>query len=170
MTYPTCESDLMDFLKKHKIETQTFYHKPVHTVEDAQKARESMEEGNISGHCKCLFVRDKKKRRGLIVMDENKKADLKLIADQLELGRLSFGSADSLYKILGVKPGSVTPFGLINATKRYPDLIIGLDRDMLKNEYLNYHPLHNEATTTIKTPDLLKFIKLCGYQPITIEI
>jgi Ala-tRNA(Pro) deacylase len=175
MTYPASESNLIAFFEEHGIKTQTFHHEPVHTVEDAQRVR-SMPVNQITGnqitggHCKCLFVRDKKKRRGLIVMDENKKADLKSIADQLELGRLSFGSADSLYEILGVKPGSVTPFGLINAKDRYPDLVIGLDKGMLNQEYVNYHPLHNAATTTISVTDLVKFAELCGFKPKIIEI
>lgn len=166
MPYPACESDLIRFLEKLKITTTTVYHPPVHTVEDAKKVR-----GNIiGGHCKCLFVRDKKKQRALIVMNEDKKADLKAIATMLGIGRLSFASAKSLMEILGVKPGSVTPFGLFNATERYPNIIVAIDKDMIKNTYLNYHPLHNAATTTIQSIDLLKFIKACGFIPKMIEI
>ncbi|UTW55424.1 prolyl-tRNA synthetase associated domain-containing protein [Kordiimonas sp. SCSIO 12610] len=166
MPYPASESDLMEFLKKLEIQTETVSHPPVHTVEDAQSLRGEIQ----GGHCKCLFIRDKKKRRALIVMDENKQADLKAVAQILGLGRISFGSSNSMMDMLGVKPGSVTPFGLINAMDRYPDIIIALDQGMLENEYLNYHPLHNAATTTIRSDDLLKFIAATGYRPQIIEI
>ena len=166
MPDPVNESDLLSFLTTLSINHKTVYHPPVHTVADAQKMR-----GNIAGgHCKCLFVHDKKKRRALIVMSEDKQADLKSISDAIGMGRLSFGSSDSLIKILGVKPGSVTPFSLMNAKDRYNDIIVALDKKMLENTYLNYHPLHNAATTTIRSDDLIKFIKACGFEPKIIEI
>ncbi len=166
MLYPASESDLIAFLTKLGIKTETVYHQPVHTVDDAKEMR-----GEISGgHCKCLFLRDKKKRRSLIVMDENKQANLKSIAEKVAIGRLSFASSNSLMEILGVKPGSVTPFALINAMNRYPDITIALDQEMLEKEYLNYHPMHNAATMTIKSSDLLKFVKACQYSPKIIKI
>jgi Ala-tRNA(Pro) deacylase len=69
--------------------------------------------------------------------------------------------------MLGIKPGSVTPFSLINV--EHKELIVVLDKGMMENEYLNYHPLHNEATTTIHREDLLKFIKHFGFDPIIID-
>jgi Ala-tRNA(Pro) deacylase len=166
MTDPASESDLLAFLTTLGIHHKTVYHAPVHTVDDAQKMRGDIE----GGHCKCLFVRDKKKHRGLIVMREDKQADLKSIAETIGMGRLSFGSSNSLIEMLGVKPGSVTPFSLMNAKDRYTDIIVALDKTMLENTYLNYHPLHNAATTTIKSEDLLKFIEACGFEPKIIEI
>ena len=72
-----------------------------------------------------------------------------------------------MISMLGIKPGSVTPFSLINVTHK--DLIVVLDKDMLNFNYLNYHPLHNEATTTIHKNDLIKFIEHLGFIPIIID-
>ena len=90
---------------------------------------------------------------------------LKIMADQIGAGRLSFGSADRLDEYLGVLPGSVTPFALIND----PDLRIRvvLDAAMLEHEQLNFHPLVNTMTTTISSVDLLKFVRACGHEALT---
>jgi Ala-tRNA(Pro) deacylase len=66
-------------------------------------------------------------------------------------------------EVLGVEPGSVTPFGLINDTQTRAKVI--LDKSMMEEEWLNYHPLRNDATTTIRRADLLAFIRATGHEP-----
>jgi hypothetical protein len=82
--------------------------------------------------------------------------------------RLSFGKAELLMEILGVEPGSVTPFGLINDKHARTNVI--LDAHMMEREILNYHPLKNDATTTIRSADLLTFIKSCGHEPRVVAV
>ncbi|NVJ96527.1 MAG: prolyl-tRNA synthetase associated domain-containing protein [Alphaproteobacteria bacterium] len=171
MESPKTEAALMAFLAEQGIEGTTYYHAPVFTVDEAQKEREGMPAGG--GHCKSLFVRDKKKRRALVMVDENRRVDLKALSDKLGMGRLSFSSANSLMEMLGVIPGSVTPFALINAQVHpgdEPPLLVALDAAMMAKSPLYYHPLHNAATTAITPEDLLRFIKACGYEPLIVDL
>mgnify|MGYP000247626311 CR=1 FL=1 len=164
------ENDLYNLFNELNINTQTFRHPPLFTVDESRKLR-----GEITGcHCKSLFLKDKKSNFILLVMAEDQPLDMKALfksktlnIDGLNIGRLSFASADRMIEMLGVKPGSVTPFSLINVKNK--DLIVALDKTMLENEYLNYHPLHNEATTTIHKDDLLKFIEYFGFKPIIVD-
>ncbi len=140
------------------IAVTTQSHAPVFTVDEARGLR-----GQIpGGHCKSLFLRDKRGTEWLVVCDEDRRVDLKALAAALGAGRFSFASSERLMATLGVVPGSVTPFALINdpaATVR-----VVLDRDMLNHDSLNYHPLINTMTTTIARDDLVKFIEACGHQ------
>ena len=168
------EAPLFAFLESLNLAVTTVRHKRVFTVSEAQECRDAMPEAmKNGGHCKSLFVRDKKKRRALVIVDENRRVDLKALSGQIGLGRLSFGSEDSLVEMLGVTPGSVTPFALINARVsegETPPLTVALDKAMMEKSPLNYHPLHNAATTAITPDDLLKFIKACGYDPQVVDL
>ncbi|MGA7267683.1 MAG: YbaK/EbsC family protein, partial [Aestuariivirga sp.] len=73
-----------------------------------------------------------------------------------------------LMEVLGVEPGSVTPFGLINDTGRRVNVV--LDAAMMAHEQLNYHPLQNSATTTIGAADLVAFIRACGHEPRIVAV
>lgn len=162
---PATEDDLFQLFDDLGIKTSTFRHPPLYTVEDSQALR-----GEIPGcHCKNLFLKDKKGNFILAVLAEERRLDMKALhkSDQLSVGRLSFASAGWMTEILGITPGSVTPFSIINVTR--PDLIVVLDKGMLEHEYLNYHPLHNEATTNIYRDDLIKFIEHFGFKPIIID-
>ncbi len=146
------------------IETETVEHSPVFTVDEARALR-----GRIAGgHCKSLFLKDKNGGLWLVVVDEGRRVDLKQLAKRLGVGRFSFGKPELLRATLGVEPGSVTPFALINdgaATVR-----VVLDQDMMGNERLNYHPLTNTATTTIARDDLVRFIDACGHQAYMLDL
>lgn len=131
-------------------------HPAVFTVEQSRALR-----GNLSGaHCKNLFLKDKKGQLWLIVSLEDACVDLKLLRRTIGSAHLSFGSADLLAEVLGVDAGAVTPFAVMNDTERCVKVV--LHRAMMKNALLNYHPLVNTATTTIRSQDLLKFIHACG--------
>ena len=146
------------------IRTRTVDHAPVFTVEEAKELRGTLP----GGHCKSLFLRNKKGRQWLVVCDEDRRLDLKALADRLGAGRLSFGSADRLMTALGVTPGSVTPFALLNDTERAVTVV--LDKGMLAHDPLNYHPLANDRTTAISPDDLLKFVEACGHTPHILDL
>lgn len=166
------EQSLLAFLDQLGIQHLTYRHDPVFTVEEAQAARLSADGGMPGAHTKNLFVRDKKKRRALVTIEESRKVDLASLADAIGLSRLSFGSADSLQDYLGVKPGSVTPFGLFNARVEgggTPPLVFAIDSALLDTELINIHPLHNAATTAIKPDDLMTFVRACGYEAVLVN-
>ncbi|MFC3052059.1 prolyl-tRNA synthetase associated domain-containing protein [Kordiimonas pumila] len=169
MESPPEERKLFSFLDNLGILTQTYRHAPVYTVADAQEHCSHIP----GGHSKNLFVRDKKKQRALAVVDDSLTVDLNALAGKIGFNRLSFCSTDSLQSMLGVLPGSVTPFALVNAQVPKggkPALTVVLDKTLMSHEIVNFHPLHNAATTAIKPADLVIFIRACGYEPVLLDI
>jgi Ala-tRNA(Pro) deacylase len=161
---PATPDELFARLSSLGIATETVWHAPVFTVEEAQAAR-----GDMPGtHCKCLFLRDKKGALWLMVAEENTRVDLKALAARLGADRFSFASAERLRAYLGVEPGSVTPFALINDTTR--SVRVALDAAMLDGGVLHYHPLTNAATTRISAADLLRFIRAGGHEPEIVSL
>ncbi|MBT4490424.1 MAG: prolyl-tRNA synthetase associated domain-containing protein [Rhodospirillaceae bacterium] len=161
---PARPEDLFQRLDELEIKHQTTHHPALHTVEESQAIR-----GQIPGaHNKNLFLRDKKKQNWLVCTLEDKEIDLKQLAGRIGAGRLSFGSADRLAEFLGVMPGAVTAFALINDPECRVKVV--LDGAMLAHEQVNFHPLVNTMTTTISAPDLLRFVTACGHQPQTITL
>jgi Ala-tRNA(Pro) deacylase len=141
------------------IPATTHRHEAVFTVEEAKALRGVLP----GGHCKSLFLRDKKGAPWLVVCEEDRSVDLKGLAKTLGAGRFSFGSAERLEATLGVAPGAVTPFGLAN--DQPPSVTVVLDAAMMRHGLLNYHPLVNTMTTAVTSADLLKFIEACGHRP-----
>ena len=161
---PATRHDLLARLDALGIATTTRDHAPVYTVEEARALR-----GEIpGGHCKNLFLKDDKGAIWLIVCLEESQIDLKSAPGKIGSRRLSFGKPDLLKEVLGVEPGSVTPFGLINDTGKRVNVV--LDAAMMAHELLNYHPLENTATTTIRAADLLAFIRACGHEPRVVAV
>jgi Ala-tRNA(Pro) deacylase len=143
---------------------RTAAHPPVFTVAQSAALRGSLP----GGHCKSLFLKDKKGSFWLAVMLERRRTDLNKLAARLGAPRFSFGGADDLYARLGVRPGSVTPFALVNDGEHLVTPV--LDREMLDCDPLNYHPLANDRTTAIAPGDLLRFIEDCGHRPRIVEL
>ena len=138
---------------------RTVEHAPVFTVEQAKQHR-----GELPGHhIKNLFLRNKKEAMWLVVALEDRAIDLKRLGDVLGTGRLSFGSADRLKRTLGVEPGSVTPFAVVNDTDHRVTLV--LDRGVAEGGPLNAHPLTNTLTTAISFADLGRFFEATGHTP-----
>ncbi len=161
---PATREDLFTRFKALGIVTETRDHAPVFTVEEAQALR-----GEIpGGHCKNLFLKDDKGNIWLIVCLEEAQIDLKAAPARIGSRRLSFGKPELLREVLGVEPGSVTPFGLINDTGNRVNVV--LDAAMMAHDLLNYHPLENTATTTIRSADLVAFIRSCGHQPAIVAV
>jgi len=143
---------------------RTYSHPPVFTVAEATALRGSLP----GGHCKSLFLKDKKGGFWLAVMLEERRVDMKRLAVCLGAPRFSFGGAADLYQLLGVRPGSVTPFALVNDGERLVTPV--LDAAMLEHDPLNYHPLINDRTTAIAAADLLRFIAACGHAPYVVDL
>jgi len=142
----------------------THHHPAVFTVAESTALRGSLP----GGHCKSLFLKDRRDGLWLVVLLEHRRLDLKALADRLEAPRFSFGSPALLESALGITPGSVTPFALINDRERRVRVV--LDADMLTLDPLNYHPLVNTATTAVSPADLIKFITFCGHEPRIVEM
>ena len=164
---PANEEDLLLFLDKLDIKCKTYRHEPMNTVAES-KANRPQQLIRSGGHCKNLFLKDKKGNFWLFITLEEKKVNMNSLQKELGAARLSFGNQESMIKYLGVKPGSVTPFSAINSNSKQVKFV--LDAKMLESKTLNYHPLHNTATTKIKSNDLLTFLQECGHKPIIISI
>jgi Ala-tRNA(Pro) deacylase len=161
---PTSPEQLLARLAELGIESRTVRHPPVFTVEEAKALRGELP----GGHVKNLFLRDKKGVPWLVVAEEDRRIDLKALAERIGAGKVSFASAERLMRHLGVVPGSVTPFGLIN--DRGHEVRVVLDRALLAHDPVNVHPLTNEMTTAIAPGDLLRFIEACGHAPQILDL
>ena len=161
---PQTRQQLFAELDRLAISHATITHPPVFTVEDAKLLRGKIE----GGHTKNLFLKDKKDRLFLAATLEDVPVDLKALGPMIGArGRLSFASADLLREHLGVEPGSVTPFALLN--NRTHSVTPVLDEAMLAVNPLNFHPLENTATTAISSADLMKFVAACGHEALTLR-
>ena len=152
----TPEQKVFDVLNGLGIKFVQYEHPAVYTVEQANQHWQ-----NISGlHCKNLFLRDKKGRKHyLVVVESSKTVDIKALNSQLE-ERLSFASPQRLMKYLGLEPGSVSPFGLINDADKAVHVI--LDEDIKQADQVNFHPNVNTITLGISRTDFDTFLRNCG--------
>lgn len=144
---------IYDALDQMKIKYEVVEHEPVHTMEDMDRLG-LPEKGTL---CKNLFLRDAKgKRHFLVTADEKTKIDLKTLGSRLGAGNLSFASEERLEKYLGLKQGSVSPFGLINDKDHAVEFFI--DKSLTRCKSLGIHPLENTATVFLSYKDLDKFL------------
>lgn len=161
---PATEEDLFVRLRQLGVRTETHRHPPVFTVAEARALR-----GALPGqHSKNLFLKDKKGVLWLVVADEERAIDLKALRHRIGSAPLSFASAPTLRSVLGVEPGSVTPFALINDADAAVRVV--LDAGMMTADILNFHPLANTATTAISPDGLMAFIRSCGREPAIIAL
>jgi Ala-tRNA(Pro) deacylase len=157
MPLPASTEALFAHLERLGIETTTVEHAPVFTVEEARATYDA-----IPGvHCKNLFMKDAKGALFLVVCPHDRQIAVNQLHKHIGCKRLSFGKPDLLMEVLGVEPGSVTPFALLNDSSREVSVI--LDADMMAAEVANYHPLVNSATTSIRTADLRRFLDDLGH-------
>lgn len=156
--------DLLIYISDLGIETTTMTHPAVYTVEEAKTHRHGM----VGAHSKNLFLRDKKGRMFLLTALEDRSIDLKSLRDVLGVRSLSFGSPERLQTYLGVSPGSVTPFGVINDIEGAVTMV--LDRGLMDFGTLNFHPLINTQTTSITPAGLIRFLESTDHAPRFIEL
>ena len=156
---------LLNILDELNIEYENKEHPPVFTVEEA-----NLHHQGINGvHSKNLFFKDKKKNLFLVITLDDKPIKIKEVAKTIGAKNMSFAKPDLLMEVLGMIPGAVTPFAAVNIPKDREVRII-LDEEMMKNDLLNFHPLVNTATTTIKAQDLVKFLEHVGQAPEVIRL
>ena len=162
---PKTEAELFAFLADLGISVSTVRHPPLYTVADSQSLR-----GEISGgHTKNLFLKDKKDNFFLVSVGEDAVVDLKQIHTIIgAASRVSFGRPEMLMELLGVIPGAVTVFGLINDTERRVKVV--LDQDLMAHDVINAHPLINEATTSITSADLIRFVEATGHDAAILKV
>jgi len=161
---PAPETYLMARLTELDMTIIRHAHPPLKTVEDSKNLRGDLP----GGHCKNLFLKDKKKQLWLIVTLEDQPINMKALEKRIGSARLSFGRPELLEETLGVQSGAVTPFALIHDTECLVRVV--LDEDMLSFDPLNYHPLHNEATLAISPDDLVRFVRACGHDPLIVGL
>ena len=154
---------LFSTLSQLGIDYVNHHHAPVMTVEDNRALR-----GTIPGlHAKNLFLKDKSGGLWLVVAEEQQCIDLKALAGYLGVGKFSFANADMLLKVLGVAPGSVTPFAIINDPERLVRVV--LDPALAHAPQVNFHPLVNTQTTTIQGSDLVSFLQSLQHDPWVVD-
>jgi Ala-tRNA(Pro) deacylase len=161
---PTTPETLLAVLDGLAITYVTHHHPPLRTVEDSKAHR-----GDMPGiHIKNLYLRDRKKRNFLLVAQEDRVVDLKSLEVKIGCDRLSFGSADRLFEMLGVRPGAVSPLTLINDPAHKVALI--LDMALRSDAPIYAHPLVNDMTLGITGPALLAFFAHTGHQPHWLDL
>jgi Ala-tRNA(Pro) deacylase len=154
---------LFDYLDAAGIAHTTLRHAPVFRVDEGAEIKAKL----AGGHTKNLFLKDAKDRLWLITALGETKIDLKTLPARIGAARLSFGSPALLAEVLGVEPGSVTPFALINDRARRVTLI--LDAALLRADPLNFHPLTNTATTQVSRAGFLTFLATLGIEPMVVD-
>jgi Ala-tRNA(Pro) deacylase len=158
------EKNLYAMLDGLGIAHRTFEHIPVFTVEESRAVC-----AHISGcHTKNLCLKDRRGSLWLVIAREHVRIDLNALAKLLDVARFSFGAAELLTEVLGVPPGSVTPFALMN--DREGRVRVVLDKEMLESDPLNFHPLRNDRTTAIAPDGLLKFIDATRHAPLIAQL
>lgn len=161
---PATRQDLFNRLAELGIETTTVEHQAVFTVAESSE----LERRLPGGHTKNLFLKDDRGALFLVVAMASRRVDLKALARALGAGRFSFGKPELLWDVLGVTPGSVTAFAVINDEAHRVGVVI--DAGLMQEQTINCHPLENTATTSIARDDLLRFIRACGHTPRVVDL
>ncbi|MES2343733.1 MAG: prolyl-tRNA synthetase associated domain-containing protein [Pseudomonadota bacterium] len=155
--------DLIAFFDAHGIDHATTEHEAVFRVGEGEAIKHGIE----GAHTKNLFLKDAKGRLWLISAQDTTVIDLKRLHPVIGSARLSFGSAELMVETLGVTPGSVTAFALINDVERRVTFV--LDRALADAERVNFHPLTNTATTTVSQAGLRRFFQALGIAPLVVD-
>lgn len=147
------QKELYSLLEKLEINYHYREHPPVNTIEEATKYWKNYD----SGRCKNIFLRNHKgNKHYLVILEHLRKLNMRDLESRLRQGKLTFASEKRLMKYLGLQPGSVSPFGLINDHDKHVHLFI--DRKLLEFENLSFHPNDNTASLIISRDDFLRFL------------
>jgi len=158
-------TDIYKFLDDHQIEYERHDHPPVYTVEDVNRLVPPLE----AAKTKSLFLRDAKgSRHFLVIVNGEKRVNLKTLPDLLNSSRLRFGSPDRLKKHLGVDPGSVSLFAVVNDIDKAVELII--DSTLWKSDAFQFHPLVNTSTLVISRGNVKQFLEKTGHDPQILDV
>jgi Ala-tRNA(Pro) deacylase len=160
---PATAQDLYDLLDAHGVAHSTVAHAPVFRVEEGHEIKAAMP----GGHSKNLFLKDAKGQLWLVSALGETRIDLKALPKVIGSARLSFGSAELMGEVLGVTPGSVTAFALINDPGHRVRFV--LDRALLDHDIVNFHPMTNAATTAVSREGFLAFLAALGVEPRVVD-
>ncbi|MCI5048520.1 MAG: prolyl-tRNA synthetase associated domain-containing protein [Aquisalinus sp.] len=163
---PATRTELFAFLDDLGLRYETRDHYAVFTVEESKAIKQDMP----GGHSKNLFLKDKAGTLSLVVAVADTQVDLKALGKVIGAKqRLSFGKPDLMMEVLGVIPGAVTPFALINdGEKRISNVIF--DDCFASFDRAWFHPLENTASTAISFEDVLNFVRACGHAPVQMNL
>jgi len=151
------QKELYELFERMEIQFEYHEHPPLNTIEDAKVHWKDYN----SGRCKNIFFRNHKgDRHYLVVLEHLRQLNIKDLEKRLKQGKLTFASDQRLKKYLGVEPGSVSPFGLINDNENHVHLFI--DEKLKESERLAFHPNVNTASLVITKTDFLKFLEQTG--------
>ncbi|HZX20928.1 MAG TPA: prolyl-tRNA synthetase associated domain-containing protein [Clostridia bacterium] len=160
------EDDVYKILEMLNISYDRFIHPAMNTIEELNKYNT---ENDDIVHCKNLFLRNSKgDKHYLVLIEPDKRADTRNLAGQIKSTRLSFASPERLERYLGLDPGSVSPFGLIN--DRNKDVEVLIDRDLDTRQKITFHPNINTASVTISYEDFQKYIRWCGNKITYVDV
>lgn len=166
MTNAKTRADLFAFLDEAAIGHRTVEHPAIFTVEEGRDFKKDMP----GGHSKNLFLKDKKGVLYLATALSETKVDLVGLGKRLGAkGRLSFGKPELMTATMGVIPGAVTPFALLNESAKALSTVV-LDKALLAHDPVWFHPLENTASTAVSPPDLVRFVEACGFEPHIIDL
>jgi Ala-tRNA(Pro) deacylase len=156
---------VLEYLNNLNIEVQIWYHPPLPTIELAMEYWKYLP----GTHCKNLFFRNHKGNKHYLVLFEcSKNLDIHTLEKKLQQGKLSFASPQRMHKYLGVEPGSVTPFGLLNDSERHVFLFI--DNDLKDVSEISFHPNDNRASVVVRGEDFFRFLKERGNEYSFIDV
>jgi len=156
-------ADLFAFLDAHGVDHATLDHPPVFRVEEGLEIKAALP----GGHTKNLFLKDAKGQLWLISALGETAIDLKRLHTVIGSARLSFGNADLMAQTLGVTPGSVTAFGLINDVEHRVRFV--LDAALAQADPVNFHPLANDATTAVSQDGFRRFLAALEITPMIVD-
>lgn len=157
--------DIFEYLKTHGISYRRYDHEPVYTCEQA----DCLDIPGGSAKTKNLFLRDRKGRRHfLVTVGADKSVDIRALETILGAKGLSFASSERLERYLGLQPGSVTLFGVINDSEGNVEVIV--DRDLMRHDEMQCHPLVNTSTLVVSMDDIMKFLELTGHKPCVLAV
>ncbi len=160
---PATRESLLAWFDALGLQHTTVDHEPVFTVAEGDAIKANMP----GGHTKNLFLKDKKGVLILISALQSTEIPLKPLHHSLGCGRLSFGKPELLEEVLGVMPGSVTAFALVNDREHRVRFI--LDAALVAHDIVNFHPLTNNATTAMPAQDLLRMLAALGREPEIVD-
>ena len=163
MSGPATPEDLFAFFDAHGIAHSTHKHRAVFRVDDGEEIKQAMP----GAHTKNLFLKDAKDQLWLISALGETRIDLKRLPSTIGSARLSFGREEILHQALGVRPGAVTLFALINDAGHRVKVV--LDKALLAHETVNFHPLVNTATTAISREGMIAFLAAVGVEPLVVD-
>jgi Ala-tRNA(Pro) deacylase len=157
------EADLYALFQAHGIAWAHHAHPPLYTVTDSRALR-----GDLPGaHVKNMFLKDWKDRLWLVTCLEHRQIRIRDVEKEIGAQKCSFARPELLWETLGILPGAVSPFGLVNDTGHRVTPV--LDRQMLEHDLINAHPLHNRATTAVAAADFLRFFRITGHVPVVLD-